>query len=83
MINKMDVAKILFRLDPMNTACFENDLTDEYSSEAAEIAGLINDSGFIKIDGIIKVVFDKCFWVDCLSQETIETIEKEILLLQS
>lgn len=82
MINKMDVAKILFRLDPMETACFENDLTDEYNLEAAEIADLVNGGSPLELNGTVKLVFDGCFWANCLSQEKIEAIENEILLLQ-
>ncbi len=68
MKNLQEVTQILYELDPMNTACVENGLKDEYISEAKLI---INNNN-------VKAVFDYQFWTGCLTDDQIQQIQAAI-----
>lgn len=63
---------VLFKADLMSTGCVENDNTDEYLTEAEEIAKMVA-CGFSLIYSV-KTVFEAYFWDDCLSDEALNTI---------
>lgn len=77
---KMSISNVLYNMDPMNTCCKENDLRDEYDSEAFQIAGWyirgITDTASLK--ETIKSVFEYAFWDKCLKEQQIEEIANEI-----
>lgn len=68
MKNLQEVTRILFELDPMNTACVENDVPDEYINEAKMILNNIE----------VKDVFDYQFWTGCLTYDQIHQIQTAI-----
>lgn len=74
-----DINTILFTNDPMKTGCVENELHDEYMEEAVAINHLIDmDATEIEIEVVVKTVFDKFFWDNCLDEETTAELSKEI-----
>lgn len=62
------IAKVLYDIDPMGTCCKENDLHDEYISEAK----MIHDGHSV------KKTFFYFFWSDCLNNREIEKIEEAL-----
>lgn len=77
-----EINSILFTLDPMNTGCVENKLEDEYKEEAVAINHLI-DMTYSSADicPVVKRVFDKMFWDNCLSEEEVTNIANDIQLI--
>lgn len=77
-----DINEVLFTNDPMNTGCVENDLRDEYMEEAVAINHLIDmDATELEIEVVVKTVFDKFFWDNCLDEETSVELSKDIQLI--
>ena len=70
-MNKQQISRILFDLDPMNTSCVENDMFDEYD----DVASLIHE-GFS-----VRHAFNKQFWKDCLNSKHVKVIEEAIRAL--
>ena len=79
-LNKIN--EILFLADPMRTGCVENKLEDEYMEEAVHINHLI-DTTYSSADicPVVKRVFDKMFWDNCLSEEEVTNIANDIQLI--
>ena len=79
-LNKIN--EILFLADPMRTGCVENKLEDEYMEEAVHINNLI-DMTYSSADicPVVKRVFDKMFWDNCLSEEEVTNIANDIQLI--
>ena len=76
-LNKIN--EILFLADPMRTGCVENKLEDEYVEEAIAINHLIDmDATDLEIEVVVKTVFDKFFWDNCLDEETTSVLSEEI-----
>lgn len=77
-----EINSILFTRDPMNTGCVENKLEDEYMEEAIYINNLI-DMTYSSADiyPVVKRVFDKMFWENCLSEEEVANIASDIQLI--
>lgn len=67
-MNAQEISAVLFKLDPMGTACVENDLFDEYDDVATLIAN----------GTPIKKAFDQRFWEDCLTAQQLSSIEIEL-----
>jgi enhancing lycopene biosynthesis protein 2 len=60
------ISSLLYEADPVGTMCVENELTDEYYSEAAYISGLITDSSTVEqIHEAIVETMDE-FFEDCV-----------------
>lgn len=79
-LNKIN--EILFLADPMRTCCVENKLEDEYMEEAVAINHLIDmDATDLEIEVVVKTVFDKFFWEECLSEDEVADIAKDIQLI--
>ena len=79
-LNKIN--EILFTRDPMRTCCVENKLEDEYMEEAVAINHLIDmDATDLEIEVVVKTVFDKFFWEECLSEDEVADIAKDIQLI--
>ena len=79
-LNKIN--EILFLADPMRTACVENKLEDEYVEEAIAINYCLNtDSDIEFIKSSVKVVFERFFWEECLYEEEVADIAKDIQLI--
>ena len=77
-LNKIN--EILFLADPMRTCCVENKLEDEYMEEAVAINHLLDmDATDLEIEVVVKTVFDKFFWDNCLDEETTSELSREIL----
>ena len=77
-----EINSILFTRDPMNTGCVENKLEDEYIEEAVAINHLIDmDATDLEIEVVVKTVFDKFFWDNCLDEETSAELSKDIQLI--
>lgn len=77
-----DINEVLFTNDPMNTGCVENDLCDEYMEEAVAINHLIDmDATDLEIEVVVKTVFDKFFWEECLSGDELADIANDIQLI--
>lgn len=72
MNDTMTVSKIsdtLWRLDPMRTGCSGNDdMRDEYESQAEEIADLTTAGTPLR--AAVIEVFEKWFWEGCLNSDT-------------
>ena len=79
-LNKIN--EILFLADPMRTGCVENKIEDEYMEEAVHINHLI-DMTYSSADiyPVVKRVFDKMFWENCLSEEEVANIANDIQLI--
>lgn len=60
MITSEAISRILFRHDPANTSCVENEATDEYDRVAESIAELINDELY-SADYSVRVVLNESF----------------------
>lgn len=74
-----EINSILFTRDPMRTGCVENKLEDEYIEEAVAINHLIDmDASDLEIEVVVKTVFDKFFWDNCLDEETTSELSREI-----
>ena len=79
-LNKIN--EILFTRDPMRTCCVENKLEDEYMEEAVAINHLIDMGATdLEIEVVVKTVFDKFFWDNCLDEETSAELSKDIQLI--
>ncbi len=76
MINVETVSNILFELDLLSTGCVENNLTDEYASEAKEIVSMLNAK--FPLMYTINTVFNYFFWDGCLSQKNVDTLCEKI-----
>lgn len=77
-LNKIN--EILFLADPMRTCCVENKLEDEYMEEAVAINHLIDmDATDLEIEVVVKTVFDKFFWDNCLDEDEVADIATQIL----
>ena len=70
------ISEILYNLDPMSTGCVENSLTDEYANEAERISFYLSQGRALK-DAIVTV-FDYNFWENCLTDDKIKAIMKEM-----
>ena len=76
------IKEILYFADPMKTACVENKLEDEYVEEAIAINYCLNtDSDIEFIKSSVKVVFERFFWEECLYEEEVADIAKDIQLI--
>lgn len=75
-MNALEINEVLFNIDPMNLGSVENNNKEEYMTRAVGIAELIADN-HSEIDAI-KNEFNYAFWDDCLSEEIIQKIAKEI-----
>jgi hypothetical protein len=76
------VSNALFKLDPMDLCCVENDVFHEYDPEAKKLVSLLHED--LTIDQfiqIVKQVFDEYFWENCRPPEKIEEIAMEIFRL--
>jgi hypothetical protein len=62
------IAAVLYELDPMGTSCKENDMFDEYETEAE----------LIFKGRSVKAVFFSRFWPNCLNNRQITKIEESI-----
>ena len=79
-LNKIN--EILFTRDPMRTCCVENKLEDEYTDEAIAIDYRLNTNSDIEfIKSSVKVVFERFFWEECLSEDEVADIAKDIQLI--
>ena len=77
-LNKIN--EILFTRDPMRTCCVENKLEDEYMEEVVAINHLIDmDATDLEIEVVVKTVFDKFFWDNCLDEDEVADIATQIL----
>ena len=77
-LNKIN--EILFLADPMRTCCVENKLEDEYMEEAVAINHLLDmDATDLEIEVVVKTVFDKFFWDNCLDEDEVADIATQIL----
>ena len=75
-----EINEILFLADPMRTCCVENKLEDEYMEEAVAINHCLNiDSDIEFIKSSVKVVFERFFWEECLSEDEVADIATQIL----
>ena len=75
----VEINSILFNRDPMHTGCVENKLEDEYMEEAVHIDQLITmTQPSTDICAVVKRVFDLYFWDNCLSEDEIADIAKDI-----
>ena len=76
------INEVLFLADPMKTGCVENKLEDEYMEEAVHINHLI-DMTYSSADicPVVKRVFDKMFWDNCISEEEVANIANDIQLI--
>ena len=75
-----NVSAILYTMDPMNTHCVENGMTDEYKQEAEIIQAWIKpgiNRNMLAL--VIKTLFDDQWWVGCISQQKTEDIADELL----
>lgn len=68
MSNVEQIAEVLFLLDPMNTSCLENNLRDEYKTEAEMIANGTS----------VRETFEFQFYQNCLDENMIRNIESQI-----
>ncbi len=68
MKTKQRISQVLYEIDPMGTCCNENQLFDEYDTEAELIA-----SG-----RSVKAVFFSRFWPNCLNNRQITKNEESI-----
>lgn len=76
------VSNSLFKLDPMDLCCVENDVFNEYDPEAKKIVSLLHtDLTIEQITQIVKQVFDEYFWEDCRPPEKMKEIAVEIFRL--
>lgn len=77
-----NVSAVLFCIDPMNTSCVENGLSDEYQKEAeiihAWIKPGINRNMLAKV---IETLFNDFWWEGCIKQQKTEEIADELLKL--
>ena len=65
-MNEDVINEILWRIDPMNTSCNQNDgMENEYRREACEIAEKLFRGGEEPLNAVM-MVFDKWFWENCL-----------------
>lgn len=71
-----EVSSILFLADPMGTGCQENDVKDEYQSEAYKIVSLIKL--WFDVQPSVIFVFEHSFWSGCLSNVELEEIVANI-----
>ncbi len=60
MITSEAISLILFRYDPANTCCVENEARDEYDRVAESIAELINDELY-SADYSVRVALSESF----------------------
>lgn len=72
-INKIiKINKVLFKADPMNLGCSENDLAFEYFARAEGIAELLGKGKSLR--EAIKEEFNYAFWNNCLEDSMIDEI---------
>lgn len=73
MISSEAISRILFRHDPANTCCVENDAYDEYDRVAESIAHLINEE-MCSSDYAVRVMLHESF-------ESLEDMDAKLVSL--
>lgn len=68
----MKTYKVLFQADPMGIGTVQNNLFDEYATEAKIIDILVANNVPLK-DAVVNT-FNKRYYVGCLSPNTVETL---------
>lgn len=66
------INEVLYKLDPMGTCCFENEVHDEYLSCASRVRTYL-DAG-LTVRAAIDTVFNNDFWVGAVQGETKENL---------
>lgn len=61
------IARGLFLADPMNTACVENEMTDEYDRLASRVCELEKQDN--SLTQALRKAFDESFWSGALTEE--------------
>jgi hypothetical protein len=79
-----EINQVIWSVDPMNTACKENLVFDEYAAEAEQIfnmIGLMRVNSYQAVYDLVKTTFSTFFWVDSVPEQKLKEVADGIYKL--